>query len=703
MTSRGYFFAGIAIVALAGPAAAQSATAAPTTTERSDIIVTGTKQGFDFGGKSGIPIERVPQSVQIITSDELIERGATSIGDALRAIPSANIGNSRIARYQSFSLTVRGFLVDQMRNGIRQRYYEDVDASALSNIERLEVLKGPSSVLYGQSAVGGIVSIVTKQPQDKLAASAAFTVGSFDQRSGTIDIGGPITDTLGIRVTGEIERSGTFVDFQDIDRENAALTLRWRPAPGIDAHFVGEYVERRTLSNPGLPVIGTIVSNGAAPVPRGRFLGEPAFSGLSAHSPLLQAWVAVDLGGGWSVTPRVQYSELNTPFTQLRVLGVESANPQRVRRNGRVGRETDNYTIAQLDIAGTVKTGPIVHKLLIGYEYDRERSIFVQSDFTAVPSIDALAPTYLGLAQRPPLAFSFNFGQRLDDHAVYAQDQVAIGERLGLVLGVRHSWLANDGFFSTDPTSFGTPDSERVGLTSFQAGATWRLDGGFSLFGGYNSGFDVENSFGGAPTVTGERLQPETSRQFEAGLRVARGPLRASLAGFQIERRNVAGDDPDNPGFSRNFGSFRVRGVELEGEFRPTPALLLSFGYAYLDGIITRSPVAAEAGGRIADIARHSANARAEYRIPGTPLDVRGGVQYQSPKPVASASAVLIPDIFLADIGAGGTFGRFRVDLVVNNLFDRRYFTVAGTHQGNSNAVYPGDPRTVSARFGVAF
>ena len=157
MISRGYFLAGIAIVALAGPAAAQSATATPTTTERSDIIVTGTKQGFDFGGKSGIPIERVPQSVQIITSDELIERGATSIGDALRAVPSANIGNSRIARYQSFSLTVRGFLVDQMRNGIRQRYYEDVDASALSNIERLEVLKGPSSVLYGQSAVGGSV------------------------------------------------------------------------------------------------------------------------------------------------------------------------------------------------------------------------------------------------------------------------------------------------------------------------------------------------------------------------------------------------------------------------------------------------------------------------------------------------------------------------------------------------------------------
>lgn len=143
-----------------------------------DIIVTGDKIDADFGEKSGIPLERVPQSVQIITDEDIVERGATSVGDLLRAAPSANIGNSRVSRYQSFSLTVRGFLVDQMRNGIRQRYYEDIDASALSNIERIELLKGPSAVLYGQSAVGGIVSIITRQPTDRFAASAALTVGS---------------------------------------------------------------------------------------------------------------------------------------------------------------------------------------------------------------------------------------------------------------------------------------------------------------------------------------------------------------------------------------------------------------------------------------------------------------------------------------------------------------------------------------------
>jgi iron complex outermembrane receptor protein len=261
--------------------------------QKETIVVTGTKS--EFGEKSGIALEKLPQSVQVISSEDIIARGATSVGDLLRAVPSANVGNSRVSRYQSFSLNVRGFLVDQMRNGIRQRYYEDVDASALSNVDKVEVLKGPSAVLYGQSAVGGIVSIITKKPTDSFAASGAITLGAFNQKVATLDMGGPVSETLGIRITGEIERSGTFVDFQDIDRENLAVTFNWRPSDYVSAYLVAEYVERRTLSNPGLPVVGTVTSNGVARISRKAFLAEPEFASLKADSPLLQAWVDVDL------------------------------------------------------------------------------------------------------------------------------------------------------------------------------------------------------------------------------------------------------------------------------------------------------------------------------------------------------------------------------------------------------------------------
>lgn len=693
----------LSLLCLSTAAFAQTADPVPEDMDKSrTIIVTGTKFSGEFGAKSGIALERLPQSVQIVTADSLIKQGATSIGDALRSVPSANIGNSRTSRFQSFSIKLRGFLADQMRNGIRQRYYEDVDASALSNIERIEVLKGPSAVLYGQSAVGGIISIITKQPQAEFTGSAAVTSGRFDQKIATIDVGGPISDTLGIRVTGEIERSGTFVDFQDIDRENLAVNVRWQPRDGIDAHLVAEYVERRTLSNPGLPVVGTLISNGVARVPQSRFLAEPAFADLKADSPLLQGWVDFRLADGWAITPRVQYSELNTPFTELRIRGVEAGNPLLVRRTGRIGVEDDSYTIAQLDLTGMIKTGSVTQTVLIGYEYDRERSIFIQSTLVSVPSINSLNPVYLTRAQRPALSFAFNLKQRLDSHAVYAQDQIELTNRLGLVLGIRHAWLTNDGFFSSDPTTFGVADVEKVEKTSFQAGATYKLDAGFSLFGGYNSGYDVENSFGGSPTVNGNRLQPETSRQFEAGLRFSDARSRFSLAAFEISRRDVAGDDPDNPGFSRNLGSLRVRGIEFEGESAITKSLTLTAGYAYLDGEIRASATPSEVGGRLADVPHHSANLSLAYDIIGTPFDITASGRYQSKRAIANANSLSLPSLFLADIGIGADVGKFRFDLTASNIFDRRYLTVSGL-QGNANVVFPGDPLTIGLRAAVNF
>lgn len=656
------------------------------------ILVTGLKGSEDFGLKSGIPIDKVPQSIQVIGADDLIARGATSIGEALRAIPSASVGNSRVARYQSFSLKVRGFLVDQMRNGIRQRYYEDVDASALSNIARLEVLKGPSAVLYGQSAVGGIISIVTKQPTEQWEASVAGTFGNFQQRQVTLDIGGPVTETFSVRLTGELERSGTFVDFQDIDRENVALTLRWQPADWAVAHLVTEYVERRTRSNPGLPVVGTVVSNGVADIPRSRFLAESGFSDLSASSPLVQAWVDFNLGGGWTLTPRLQYSQLKTPFTEIRVRGVEAGDPTLVRRTGRIGAEDDDYIIAQLDLAGSVKTGPLTHRLLAGFEFDRERSTFLQSNFVTVPSINALNPVYLTVP--PASTFGFDFRQSLNGYAVYFQDRIEITPDIELLGGVRQSWLNNDGYFSTDPTDLGPVDEANITSTTWQIGATWKLGHGFSLFTGYNTGFDVENVFG-LRLVNGNPLPPETSNQVELGMRYSGENLRVSIAGFQIRRQDVAGDDLDNPGFSRAIGNLRVRGMELEGEWRPIEALTLTGGYAYLRGEITGSADTAEIGGRIADVPRHTGTVRGTAAL-GHGLELRGGVSYVGSRAVANASAISLEDYAVADIGLGYQWRWLQLDLSINNLADARYFTVA--NQGNANVVYPGDPRTVSGR-----
>lgn len=476
-----------------------------------DIIVTGTKISGEFGERSGIRIERVPQSVQIITAEDIVSQGATSIGDLMRQVPSANPGFSRVGPYQSFSLRIRGFLADQMRNGIRQRYYEDVDASALSNIERVEVLKGPSGVLYGQSAVGGIISIITRRPQADDAAHMAVTIGNYDQRMLSFDMTGGLTDALSVRVTGEVERSGTFVDFQDMNRVNGAISLRYAASDRVVANLVAEYVERDTRRNPGLPVPGTVTSNGVRALDRNLYLGEPAIDSLFSHAPLVQAWVDVALSDNWTITPRFQFSEFNTRFYQIR-LRAPQANLTTINRNGRQGHENDAYYIAQVDVSGRLSTGGITHQLLFGFEQDWERGRFTQSNLTNVTPINVLSPPYAFNGADPVAVFAFDNFYNINGQALYLQDQIDLTSRWNLIGAVRHSWIdASDG-----PFGGAAANQASTSTTIWQIGSTYRLTDAFSLYAGYNTGFDVESS-AAARSASGEPLLPEESWQAEVG------------------------------------------------------------------------------------------------------------------------------------------------------------------------------------------
>lgn len=681
-----------ATLLLATPAWADATDNASSDTR--DIIVTGTKLSGDFGVKSGIPVTKVPQSIQIVTADEIVERGARSVGDLLRNVPSANPGYSRVGAYQSFSLKVRGFLADQMRNGIRQRYYEDVDASALSNIDRVEVLKGPSGVLYGQSAVGGIVSIITKQPQvDSQFGSFAVTLGQYDQKMLTVDMNTGLAPGLAVRVTGEVERSGTFVDYQDMNRKNVAFNLQYAPSDSVAAHLVAEYVERDTQRNPGLPVVGTVQSNGVRDLSRSLYLGEPAVDTLTADAPMVQAWVDVKLSDNWTVTPRLQYQEFNSGFLQIRLRAPDALDPTTITRNGRIGREDDSYTIAQLDLSGRLETGPITHKLLMGYEYDHERGRFTQSNLTNVSSINVLARVYAFNGTAPATTFAFDNFYNIDGHALYAQDQIDLTDRWNLIGAARHSWIvASDGDWKG-----ATNNRAKTSTTIWQIGSTYQLTNALSVYAGYNTGFDIEST-GGARTRTGEPLQPEESNQAEFGLRYRTDSFRGSISLFQIKRVNAVTADPVDPDFSINAGEQRVRGVEVEGEWNVAAWWQLNAGYAYLDGKVTRSNDGI-VGKRIGDLPEHSFTARTDVAIPGTPVTLRGGINHITNRVLVDGSDVILPSYTLADIGIGVDLKPVRVDATLSNLFDERYFTASG----NGFAVYPGEPRTFSVRLSVGF
>ncbi len=665
-----------------------------------DIVVTGTKTG-DFGAKSGIPIEQVPQSIQVIDAEDIIDRGARTIEDALRAVPSATVARNRVSGFAGNTLRIRGFAAQQIRNGIFQRFYDGTDPSALSNVARIEVLKGPSAVLYGQSGVGGIVSIITKQPTDAFAGSIALTGGSYDQKMATIDVGGPITDTLGIRLTGEIERSGSFVDFLDVDRENVGLALAWKPSPSVSAHLVAEYLHRKTLNNPGLPTIGTVLPNGVATVKRSAFLGEPDYSLQENDAPLIQAWVDVKLGGTWTLTPRFQYSEWNNTGRSTTLLPPIAPDLTIIPRIGRNAGENDRFYVAQLDLAGEIVTFGVRHKLLVGVEYNHDNVPFRMR--AAVPCgvgpINALRPVY-GCGA-PTSNFGFLSRATLDGAAVYAQDQIALTDAWNVVAGIRHSRSDNDNTFTTAFSSSG--DSAKLRNTSWQLGTTYSLGGGFSLFGGYNTGYDL-GAVTGSRRFDGVPFEPETSNQAEAGIRVVRDTVRANLSAFQIRRDNVAVPDPANAGFQLQDGQFRTRGVELEGEWSPLVGWWLQGGYAYLDAEITKSSTPALLGGRIAETPRNTVTAATRVAIGR--VELRASANYVGARKIINGGAVTLPDYETFDIGAGTELGPVRIDASLTNLFDKTYYfsdNLSRYSLGTEDRVLPGEPRTLSVRVAYRF
>lgn len=299
----------------------------------------------------------------------------------------------------------------------------------------------------------------------------------------------------------------------------------------------------------------------------------------------------------------------------------------------------------------------------------------------AVPGIDVLNPVYAFEMADPAFVFAFSNEYNIDGWALYAQDVMDLTERWNVVAGLRWSQIR----------AFGSGYDETTAQNwSWQLGTTYALGGGVSLYGGYNTGFDVEST-AGSRSRDGSAFSPETSDQGEIGIRYTGQTARLSASLFQIRRRDVLTADPIDPDFAIQTGELRVRGVELEGAWSPTPGLTLQAGYAYLDGKVTRSNNGDE-GGAIADMPKHSVSGFVTWRAETMPLELRAGVNRYSSRALVNASAIRLPAFTTVDIGASYDFETFRVSLAATNVLDERYYTASG----NAFAVYAGDPRQVS-------
>lgn len=682
------------------------------------VTVTGTSESMDSvsvyqtgtstaGSKVPVEIARVPQSIQVITRKAIEDQGALSISNIMKQIPSATIIGSRFSRFPR--VNIRGFKADQTRNGMRQIFGGDVDYSALSHIQSMEVLKGPGSTVFGQTTNegGGVINVITKRPFDQFASEFSFTRGGYDKFDGDItsgqwDINSPLTPdgALKARFTGEIEGTESFIKNVGLDRENFGLALSWDNGGPVRAFINAEYQHRSAGSGLGLPVLGTVSNSGIGQLSRDTFLGEPKFyNKAEAETPLVQAWLDIDVAKNWTISPRFQYNEFNVNQDQI-FMGASSLdtvnNRINVTRSGRTGfTERDRAFIGQIDINGKVETGPLTHQIYLGGDYTKEHFGSASNNLVGVPTINALNPSFL----TTPLAINSvrqgSFGTA-DLWAFAFQDVISINSKFDLIGGVRHSVYTATRF---TPSS-GVTGRTDVDNTSFQVGGTFHATDSIHFFAGYGE------SFSPVPAVSAiannKTLDPGEAEQIEVGVKVnfPMG-LTGTASYFDITRSKVTTPDRDNPGFSIQTGEVRSEGAEVELAYQVTDQWYVQGGYAFVDAKITKSN-AGDVGNGLEKIPEHQANIWSHYKFDSgilKNLTLSAGANYVGNRPFNNANSIELPNYTTVDLGASYTYEKVKFELFANNVLDKRYFTSADF----GNAVFSGDPRTIFGRVSYKF
>ena len=541
------------------------------------IVVSATNAGV----KTETPLVQIPQPLTIITAETYRAQGAISISDTLKYAAGV-LANpyGRDTRVDGGS--IRGLNALQFRDGMRDifSFYASITSDPY-NFERVEIVRGPASVLFGQGSIGGLINLVSKTPTFTTGGEASIVIGSYDRKEALADINVALSDTLAIRAVGRVRDSGTYVDHVPDDRILFAPSLRWQPTPDTDIVLTGLYQEDDSGSTSQfLPIVGTFrpnLANPAGSLGPYTFVGKPGFDRYDGRSLQGMASVTHRFSDNIRLSVKARYidSDLNynthyadsyrnptDPFavygTNGRTIGLYAeANDARTNVFS-----TDNNL--QIDF----NTGEnIGHKLLVGIDYSWNR-VGKRAAF-GVEIIDLYNIDRDALLTYDPTGPFARDSQK--QIGIYVQDQIRFYDRVSVVLGARRDRVTG---------SSGQKDN----ATTFRAGIIGELVAGISPFFSYTESF---LPLAGSNTVAGggagAPFKPQTGTQYEVGAKweLGRNTL-ITATGFRIKEANRVLYLPNNA--TIQSGVLKSKGFEIEarhdlpGNFQ----LLVNYGYSKL-------------------------------------------------------------------------------------------------------------------------
>jgi iron complex outermembrane recepter protein len=660
------------------------------TDEDQEVVVTNQQPGYrvpntSVGTRTDTPLRDIPQSIQVIPRRIIEDQKAIRILDVLQNVSGVTTAQGYGSGPDDPSL--RGFpTASNLRNG----FYTLATSFVTNNIERVEVLRGPASVLYGQLEPGGVINYVTRKPLENPYYAADITIGSYNLYNPTFDISGPLNSskTFLYRLNASYLSEGSFIDFVNRKQFGIALALTYKPSSATTIDFEYEHINERSIFNDGLPLDPISFR-----LPISRFLGDPNSSNAtySANN------IYLTLNHRFNQQFRIRTSlgaQLNNFKTDTVRLGGLLPDGRSVSR----GYGSDEFKIQnftwQTDFISQFRTGSIQHETLIGLELSRQLfpgSYYFAGDSNPIPPLDIFNPVYGGFTvpDRSQLDTFFS-DLRQDTIGVYVQDQITLHPKLKMLIGGRYDFIFRRN------TEQGVESRLYDGAFSPRIGIVYQPIRPISLYASYSRSFAPSTS----RTADGALFSPERGLQYEIGLKAdLTRQLALTLAAYEIAKTNVATTDPNNPIFSVATGEVRSRGIELDltGQILPGWNIITS---AYVNRAFISKDNTTPIGDRFINAPSVGASLWTTYEFQRSRLKgfgFGGGVFFIGDRETSLPNDLVLPSYVRAEATVFYRRDNWRLGLNFKNITNTRYYDSQGV------SLRPGAPFTVFGSFSVNF
>ena len=651
--------------------------------------------------KTDTSLLETPQTISVVSREQIELQDAQSVTRALEYTPGtiASFGGTNS---QSDVVQTRGFYPRDHLDGLRlpfSAYSVAVPQLDPYMLERIELLQGPASVLFGQTSPGGVLNMISRRPQAEAAHELQLQAGNFDRKRLAFDSTGRL-DGEGkflYRLTGLVRDNDGQIDHSSEWRGLIAPAFTWRPSGATSFTLLSHYQRDDWLPQyQSVPAAGSLLPNPNGRIPRSRLPGDPGWDRVEREQYGIGYALEHRLESGWTLRQNLRQTgvEVETRALPGIALAADGRTLSRVATAGQAaGRifAVDNQAQVGFAAAG------IQHTLLFGLDYLRQNDDYRFASQLA-PSLDLYAPVYG--AAIPALVPRLSTMHQMSQTGLYLQDQMRSG-RWRLTVGARYDRADSDTANRIANTVVSKSDSAVTG----RVGVNYVLDSGLAPYASYATSFEPL----GGTDFSGNPFEPTKGRQLEAGIKYQPpgGTTQLGLAVYRLVQENVLTPDttPGRTGFSVQTGEVQVDGVSAELRTQPLRNVDLVATYAYTDSEITRANPDASGGSMLGRplprTPRHTASLWLGYRITEGPLDgvTAGlGLRYLGSNFTDTATTLQLPALTLLDLALHYDFGRrnpdltgWRLSLGVANLADREYVSYC---LSTAQCFY-GQPRTV--------